>query len=165
MTAQEIDRIQNAIRHIQTSVDVDPWAVEIAVEAMKKQISEKPFANIDVCNKNLGYLYCPTCCEAVGVYNKRLKNTAMYNSANSKICAQCEQMKLSEAITHCEEVAEESEKEFRLCPYPTEDCNGTQDCRCLENGEGKGCLKCAAEHKQLAEWLKELKEFRERNEK
>ena len=38
MTKQEIDRIENAIRHIQTAADVDPWAAEIAVEAMKKQI-------------------------------------------------------------------------------------------------------------------------------
>jgi hypothetical protein len=67
-------------------------------------------------------------------------------------------MTLEEAIKHAEEVAEENEKEFRLCPYPTQDCNGNQDCRCLENGSGKGCLRCAAEHRQLAEWLKELKE-------
>lgn len=66
-------------------------------------------------------------------------------------------MTLEDAIKHAEEVAEENEKEFRLCPYPTEDCNGNQDCRCLENGEGKGCLKCATEYRQLAEWLKELK--------
>ena len=39
MTERERDRIECAIRHIQTAVDVDPWAVEIAVEAMKKQIS------------------------------------------------------------------------------------------------------------------------------
>lgn len=42
MTAQEIDRIQNAIRHIQTAVDVDPWAVELAVNAMEKQIPKEP---------------------------------------------------------------------------------------------------------------------------
>ena len=42
MTKQEIDRIQNAIRHIQTAVDVDPWAVEIAVDAMQKQIPIVP---------------------------------------------------------------------------------------------------------------------------
>ena len=28
MTAQEKDRIECAIRHIQTAVDVDPWAKE-----------------------------------------------------------------------------------------------------------------------------------------
>ena len=66
-------------------------------------------------------------------------------------------MTLEEAIKHAEEVAEENEKEFGLCPYPSQECNGTQDCRCLENGEGKGCLKCAEEHRQLAEWLKILK--------
>ena len=44
MTAQEKDRIQNAIRHIQTAVDVDPWAREIAVEAMEKQIPMKTLA-------------------------------------------------------------------------------------------------------------------------
>jgi hypothetical protein len=73
-------------------------------------------------------------------------------------------MTLDEAIKHCEEVAEENEKEFRLCPYPSQECNGSQDCRCLENGSGKGCLRCANEHRQLAEWLKELKERRAKNE-
>lgn len=42
MTAQEKDRIENAIRHIQTAVDVDPWTVEIAVQAMEMQIPKKP---------------------------------------------------------------------------------------------------------------------------
>ena len=42
MTPQEIDRIENAIRHIQTATDVDQWASEIAVEAMEKQIPKKP---------------------------------------------------------------------------------------------------------------------------
>jgi hypothetical protein len=41
MTSQEIDRIECAIRHIESSLDVDPWAVEIAVEAMRKQIPKK----------------------------------------------------------------------------------------------------------------------------
>ena len=38
MTPQEIDRIECAIRHIESSLDVDPWAAEIAVESMRKQI-------------------------------------------------------------------------------------------------------------------------------
>ena len=41
MTAKDKDRIECAIRHIQTAVDVDPWAVEIAVEAMEKQIPKR----------------------------------------------------------------------------------------------------------------------------
>ena len=55
MTSQEIDRIENAIRHIQTATDVDPWAMEIAVEAMRKQIPQKPKMPLDA------YWVCPTC--------------------------------------------------------------------------------------------------------
>ena len=32
------DRIENAIRQIETAADVDPWARDIAVAAMKDQI-------------------------------------------------------------------------------------------------------------------------------
>ena len=32
--------IEAAIRHIQTSVDIDPWAMELAVEALKAQIDK-----------------------------------------------------------------------------------------------------------------------------
>lgn len=52
-------------------------------------------------------------------------------------------MTLDEAIKHAEEVAEQNEwfeKNY------------------LEN---KGCKECAEEHRQLAEWLKELKHLRE----
>lgn len=42
MNTQEIDNIECAIRHIQTAVDVDPWAREIAVDAMEKQMPKKP---------------------------------------------------------------------------------------------------------------------------
>ena len=42
MKPQGIDHIQNAIHHIKTAVDIDPWAVEIAVEAMRRQIPKKP---------------------------------------------------------------------------------------------------------------------------
>ena len=64
MTAQEKDRIESAIRHIKTAVDVDEWAAEIAVNAMEKQIPK----HIDL--KEIGLaqgkyaIYkriCPTC--------------------------------------------------------------------------------------------------------
>ena len=42
MTTQKKDRIEAAIRHIQTAADIDPWAMELAVEALKKQIPKKP---------------------------------------------------------------------------------------------------------------------------
>lgn len=55
MTKQEIDRIEKAIRHIETSLDVDQWACEIAVEAMRKQIPQKPKMPLDA------YWVCPVC--------------------------------------------------------------------------------------------------------
>lgn len=91
MTAQEVDRIECAIRHIQTAVDVDPWAAEIAVEAMKKQIPQKPMISIDVCNDNLRNLYCPTCGTWIGMWNKRLKAVDFHNNTNRNICAKCGQ--------------------------------------------------------------------------
>ena len=42
-------------------------------------------------------------------------------------------------------------------------CNGTKDCRVLKNGKNKGCKKCAEEHRQLVEWLEELKDYRDKN--
>ena len=55
MKSKEIDRIECAIRHIESSLDVDPWAAEIAVDAMKKQIPLKPHMPLDA------YWVCPTC--------------------------------------------------------------------------------------------------------
>jgi len=54
-------------------------------------------------------------------------------------------MDLDEAIKHCDEVAK---RERKLYEEELTDC--------LE-----GCIKCAKEHEQLAEWLKELKAYRE----
>lgn len=66
-------------------------------------------------------------------------------------------MTLDEAIKHCLEVAEEQSRLYSLCPCP---CDGTKNCMSLKNGKDMGCTKCAAEHRQLAEWLKELKYYR-----
>ena len=51
-------------------------------------------------------------------------------------------MTLDEAIKHCEEVAEEHTKYNRY-------------------GGFESCDECAKEHRQLANWLKELKQLRE----
>lgn len=51
----EVDRIQNAINHIKTAVDVDPWAVEIAVDAMEKQIPKKAIG------EHYAHMRCPSC--------------------------------------------------------------------------------------------------------
>lgn len=59
-------------------------------------------------------------------------------------------MTLDEAIQHCEEVAETEEQRLKewYGDYPH-----------LKKIDS--CLKCAEEHRQLAEWLKELKELKE----
>ena len=62
-------------------------------------------------------------------------------------------MTLDEAIKHCEEVAEIKEKEGSLDQesfMPLDEFLGYR----VE------CLKCAKEHRQLAEWLRELKKYR-----
>lgn len=57
-------------------------------------------------------------------------------------------MTLEEAIRHCEEVAELNEHIATTFPE-----DGPAD---IEK-----CAECADEHRQLAEWLKELKALRE----
>jgi len=59
-------------------------------------------------------------------------------------------MTLDEAIKHAEEVAEEKEDEGKLL--------------CQSEAASAGCLTCAKEHRQLAEWLKELKSLKEKDE-
>ena len=54
-------------------------------------------------------------------------------------------MTLDEAIQHCEEKAKEQRIEANYRIPPKTDC-----------------LKCAEEHEQLAEWLKELKAYKEK---
>ena len=75
-------------------------------------------------------------------------------------------MTIDEAIRHCVEVAEEQEELYRICPASESElfhCNGTKDCRVLKNGKNKGCQKCAAQHRQFARWLKELKQLRKQS--
>ena len=69
-------------------------------------------------------------------------------------------LSIDEAIEHAREVAEEQRELFRLCPYPSQECNGADICKCLKS-KHDGCIKCAEEHEQLAEWLEELKAYRE----
>lgn len=60
-------------------------------------------------------------------------------------------MELDEAIKHAEEVANEKEKLGSMG-------RGNPDKYALSPEQ---CFKCAEDHRQLAEWLKELKRFRE----
>ena len=60
-------------------------------------------------------------------------------------------MTLDEAIRHCLEQAEENDN----CADKCEAVYGE------DNGIIEACRECANDHRQLAEWLKELKERRE----
>lgn len=62
---------------------------------------------------------------------------------------------LDAAIAHCLEVAEQNEDKADKYDRADE----------WENAEAENCLQCATDHKQLAEWLKELKELRAINKK
>ena len=80
MKPQKIDRIENAIRHIQSSVDIDPWAMEIAVEAMRKQIPMKPSCPIDT-------WVCPDCGRDVE-YQAKLGDNILFHGQYD-FCPNC----------------------------------------------------------------------------
>ena len=60
---------------------------------------------------------------------------------------------LDEAIVHCLEVAEKKEKECKLI-------SGSEDAG-MNGALAKTFAECASEHRQLAEWLRELQAYRE----
>ena len=62
-------------------------------------------------------------------------------------------MTLDEAIRHAEEVAEEKDMQ---AGFDTDYL-----CYQMSDTERNQCKKCAEEHRQLAEWLKELKRLKE----
>ena len=63
---------------------------------------------------------------------------------------------IDEAIAHEREVAEEQRKDNENCKYKAEyGCKGCADYY------SKPCIECAEEHEQLAEWLEELKAYKE----
>ena len=64
-------------------------------------------------------------------------------------------MTLDEAIEHCHEKAKDlrTEADYLDAPYG------------MDTSERTDCLECAKEHEQLAEWLTELKQRREKDKK
>lgn len=66
---------------------------------------------------------------------------------------------LDEAIKHCEEVVEKNENKAQEWHKQTKNrvVNFCEKAIQAEND----CIECADEHKQLAEWLIELKQFKE----
>jgi len=70
-------------------------------------------------------------------------------------------MTLDEAIKHCEEVARQNEEDAILYSNCKKHKKNLYEIGLAENAEKK-CCECAEEHRQLAEWLKELKVFKSR---
>lgn len=62
-------------------------------------------------------------------------------------------MNIDEAIKYCEEVAEQNEKDIAYYTIQG-DKEWLDECE-------KDCIECAKEHRQLAEWLRELKAYKD----
>lgn len=71
-------------------------------------------------------------------------------------------MTLDEAIKHCEEVAEQNETSAITYKNCKEIKSNLYEKLVAEKAEND-CRECAEEHRQLAEWLMEVKDLREEN--
>lgn len=70
-------------------------------------------------------------------------------------------MTIDETIKHCEEVAEKQEITAKSNLMEIDKIKADGILRLYDADEYESCMKCASEHRQLAEWLKELKAYRE----
>ena len=61
-------------------------------------------------------------------------------------------MTIDEAIAHARDVANEQKRRSSICIQNDSECDKFSD-----------CLKCSEEHEQLAEWLEELKCYKNDN--
>lgn len=71
-------------------------------------------------------------------------------------------MTLDEAIKHCLEVAEENDLAAGTYEILAENNHNAYERLTAETNSSR-CAECAADHRQLAEWLTELKNLREEN--
>ena len=67
-------------------------------------------------------------------------------------------MSLDEAIKHAKEVA--TEQEYLMGRYDAASGYARSGNEAIRTESAKKCEQCAAEHRQLAEWLRELQERR-----
>ena len=71
-------------------------------------------------------------------------------------------MTLDEAIKHCKEVAEKNENDVEVYDVLAKNHKNTYS-KLTATKYATDCAECAADHRQLAEWLTELKDLREEN--
>lgn len=69
---------------------------------------------------------------------------------------------LDEAIKHCLEVVEENDLAAGTYEILAENNHNAYERLTAETNSSR-CAECAADHRQLAEWLRELKDLREEN--
>ena len=70
-------------------------------------------------------------------------------------------MTLDEAIKHCEELAEKNEEECKNWTYGASQINDDENRKKQYQKHAEMWQERAKEHRQLANWLKELKAYRE----
>ena len=68
---------------------------------------------------------------------------------------------IDEAIQHCEEVAYQQNK--LKTAYDAASGYTRSGNESIRTDDAKRCEKCAADHRQLAEWLQELKRYKEQD--
>ncbi len=66
---------------------------------------------------------------------------------------------LETAIKHCKEVVEEQEITAKSNIMEIDKTEDDGVLRLYDADEYESCMKCAAEHRQLAEWLRELQNY------
>ena len=69
-------------------------------------------------------------------------------------------MTIDEAIQHCEEVAKKNEEECKNWAYGASQINDDENRKKQYQKHAEMWHECAEDHRQLAEWLRELKAYR-----
>lgn len=69
-------------------------------------------------------------------------------------------LELEEAIIHAEEVAEKQEITAKSNLMEIDKIKADGILRVYDADAYESCMKCASDHRQLAEWLRELKKYR-----
>lgn len=65
-------------------------AIGIAIEALKKEVSQQPMKSIDTFSKSLYKLYCPTCGNYIACGNSRVGTLNKFTKATDR-CGYCGQ--------------------------------------------------------------------------
>lgn len=66
---------------------------------------------------------------------------------------------IDEAIKHCEEVAEKQEITAKSNLIEIDKIKADGILRLYDADKYESCMKCAEEHRQIAEWLRTLKKY------